>query len=182
MASNSKPPRPLRDYHQEELESVKASLNQIVNKLSHARVLNGGFDKLEKEIQEIKSTQVTLSLESNAQKQSSQRVEAKLDKIFDPETGLYSKFIKNEAMLESLNSKINSLVSIDKKIENQLNNVEKKTLDNSHHLIKIQKVTGEDNEQLRKSIDISKAIWWLLAMGITGIVGGVGKLIWDFFI
>lgn len=175
--ATAKPPAPSNN----EMEAVKESLQQIVNKLHHAKVLNGGFDRLEKEVADIKHTQSQLIYDNDAQKKSYQRVEEKLDKIFDPETGLYSKFIKTETMLENLNTKVNSLVAIDNKIEVQLSDVEKKTLDNSKRLLQLKNIAGEDHEVLRKSIDISNGIWWLIAMTVTGVLGGIGKLIWDFF-
>jgi len=166
----------------QEMEAIKDSLNLIVNKISGARVLNGGFDKLEREVAHIKQNQEKLFFESEAQKKSSERVEEKLDKIFDPENGIYGKFIKTENMLESLNAKVNSLVNTDGKIETQLDAVERKTADNSKRLYELKKIAGEDNEELKKSITLSNGIWWLVAMATTGIVGAIGKLIWDIFL
>ena len=164
------------------MEAIEDSLNQITTKLSGAKVLNGGFDRLEKEVNQIKINQEKLSFESAAQKKSFERVEEKLDKIFDPEDGVYSKFVKTENMLESLNFKVNSLVTTDVQLKAQLNVVEHKTLDNSQKLFDLKKIAGEDNEDLRKSINISNGLWWLVAMAGTGLLGALGKLIWDVFL
>ena len=85
-------------------------------------------------------------------------------------------------MLESLNFKVNSLVTTDVQLKAQLNVVEHKTLDNSQKLFDLKKIAGEDNEDLRKSINISNGLWWLVAMAGTGLLGALGKLIWDVFL
>lgn len=166
----------------ENLDEFVRLLEDIDRKLSSARVLNGGFDKLESEVNEIKKIQLRLLVDFENSKNNIERMDSKIDKIFDPTDGFYPKINKAETMLHNLNEKIALLSTTDEKFFNKISVLEKVSEQNQKELLEIKKVTGDDNEALRKSIKISSGVWWLIAMTTTGLLGAIGKLIWDSFL
>ncbi len=166
----------------DQLEELTNLLNQINRKISSAKVLNGGFDKLEIEVDEIKKAQLRLIVDFENSKFNAERMESKLDKIFDPEDGLYHKINKTEAALENLGQRFNNLAVVDEKVMTRLSTVENLSETTTGDLAELKKITGQDHDALRKSIKISNGVWWLIAMTTTGLIGAIGKLIWDFFI
>lgn len=167
---------------QETLENFIKLLEQINGKISNARVLNGGFDKLEIEVNEIKRAQLKLVIDAENSKANIERMESKLDKIFDPNDGFYPKIKKTELMLESLDSKISSLASADERFSKSISELDSLARQNEKEMREIKKITGDDHENLKKSIKISSTVWWLIGFTTTGLLSAIGKLIWDYFV
>lgn len=166
----------------EKLEDLTKLLETIEKKISNAKVLNGGFDRLELEVDEIKKIQLKLLVDFENSKNNIEKMGNKMDKIFDPTDGFYPKMSRAETILESLNQKVASLSSADEKFSTKLSEIEREATNNTKDIVEIKKITGEGHETLRKSIKVSNGIWWLLVMTTTGLLGAIGKLIWDFFI
>lgn len=166
----------------QEIEQIKELLGQVNKKLSSARVLNGGFDKLELEVSQIKDLQTKLNSDFESHKVNDERLESKIDKLYDPETGIYAKVQKTENMISGLSDKISGLAAIDEKLQVRLSSIETKADTTQNNLEQIKKITGEDNKELRKSIRLSKGFWWFLGFTVTGLLSALGKLIWDLFV
>lgn len=171
-----------KNSEQESLENFVKLLEQINNKISGARVLNGGFDKLEGEVDEIKRAQLKLVIDAENSKANIERLESKLDKIFDPNDGFYPKIKKTEMMLESLDSKISSLASADERFSKNIAEIDALSKKNEKEMQEIKKITGDDYDNLKKSMKISSTVWWLIGFSATGLLSAIGKLIWDYFI
>lgn len=170
-----------KSQEQDTLDKFVKLLEQINSKISSARVLNGGFDKLEIEVDEIKKAQFKLVIDSENAKANIERMESKLDKIFDPSDGFYPKIKKAETMLESLDSKISALKTTDDKFYHNISELEKLAKKTEKEIDDIKKITGKDHGELEKSIKISNVVWWFIGFTTTGLLSAIGKLIWDYF-
>lgn len=166
---------------QENVEKFVKLLEQINGKISNARVLNGGFDKLEAEVNEIKKAQFKLVIDSENSKENIERLEFKLDKIFDPEEGIYPKIKRTELIMENLDSKMNHLRLADDKFSEKLVKLESTVDKADKDFNQLKKITGEDHKELKKAIKLSTGLWWFVGFTTTGLLSAVGKLIWDYF-
>lgn len=165
-----------------ELEQIKNLLSQVNNKLVNAKVLNGGFDRMEQELHSVKQMQVKLNADFEAHKMNDERIEGKLDKLYDPEGGIYSKVQKTEAMLQNLTAKIDGLNVTDGEFKNRLGQIEDTAKIALLKTKDIEKITGKEHEDLLKSIRLSKFAWWFGGFAGVGLLSAVGKLLWDLFI
>jgi chromosome segregation ATPase len=163
-------------------EEIKSLLNEINQKIRSAKVLNGGFDTLQTEVAQIKNLQAKLNADFEAHKVNDTRIEEKLDRLYDPEDGIYSKIHKSETMMTALHEKVGSLNSFDEKIQVRLSDIEKKADTAQSDIKQIQKIAGEDNKELAKAVKLGKGVWWFLGFAITGLLSAVGKFLWDLFV
>jgi outer membrane murein-binding lipoprotein Lpp len=165
-----------------EIEQIKELLSQVNQKISSAKVLNGGFDRIEQEVSEIREMQAKLSADFDAHKLNDERIEGKLDRLYDPEAGIYAKVQKTETMIQVLTDKVSALATSDDKFMSRLSGVEDKADVASQKIEAIQKIAGEDNKDLQKSIRLSKGFWWFGGLALTGLLSAVGKFLWDLFV
>jgi len=163
-------------------QQIKALLTQINQKIGSAKVLNGGFDRLEAEVSQIKSMQAKLNVDFESHKQNDSRIEEKLDRLYDPEDGIYSKLHKSEGMIANLTNKVDALSNFDEKMHIRVSSVEKRTDDTDSKIKQIQKVAGEDNKDLQKAVKLSKGAWWFGGFVLTGLLSAIGKFLWDLFV
>lgn len=161
---------------------IKELLVQINQKIGSAKVLNGGFDRLEAEVSAIKTMQAKLNGDFESHKVNDSRIEQKLDRLYDPEDGIYAKIHKSETMITTLTDKVDSLANFDQTVRVRLETIEKKTDDTDGKMKSLQKIAGEDNKDLEKSIKLSKGFWWFIGFTVTGILSAVGKFLWDLFV
>jgi predicted nuclease with TOPRIM domain len=162
-------------------EQLKDLLVQINDRISSAKVLNGGFDRLEKEVSEIKKMQSEMKSEMASSQTNQERMENKLDRLYDPEAGIYSKVQKAEIMLVDLNQKMSKLTTEDQILQTKIEKIEEKAEIATLDLEKLKKVTGENHEDLSKSIKISKGFIWFSGITLAGFLSALGKFLWDLF-
>lgn len=163
-----------------ESDQLKELLIQINDRISSAKVLNGGFDRLEKEVAEIKKMQTETKLEIATSQVNQERMEGKLDRLYDPEDGIYAKVQKTEMLIGTLGQKMTSLSDSDKELKSKLDLLDEKAQNVSSDIEKLKTVTGDDLEHLSKSIRISKGFIWLSGITLAGFLSALGKFLWDF--
>ena len=163
------------------ISELLSELKQIKLKINSAKVLNGGFDRLEIEVSEVKKLQNKLSADFDVHKEKVDRIENKLERLFDPEGGIYMKVQKAEMTLGNLEDKITSLISVDEKVSLRLTTAENNATGAFTKINEIQKITGDNHTNLIRSIKLSKGIWWFAGFAATGFLSALGKLLWDYF-
>lgn len=150
-------------------------LSKISKKIESSAVLNGGFDKLVLAVDHIKEKQ-------------NQQTE-KLDKLYDPDTGLFSRVKQLENDLQLLDKNFSTYTETNtqnfERIEEKLEKIESvnKTATDALGITKrLQRIAGEDLQDLNKTIELHKRFsniyWALIALVITGL----GNLIWQIVI
>lgn len=165
-----------------ENEQIKQLLTQINQKIGSAKVLNGGFDRLAIEVSQIKEMQAKLNTDFESHKINDTRIEQKLDRLYDPEDGIYSKLHKQETMMTNLTEKVNSLAAFDKEVQDKVQKIDTRSDDTERKLKSIEKIAGEDNKELNKAVKISKGVWWFAGFAVTGLLSAIGKFLWDLFV
>jgi uncharacterized protein Yka (UPF0111/DUF47 family) len=155
-------------------EKEKDELLKIFKQIQNSSALNGGFDKLVLTVEHIKKKQEEQS--------------EKLDKLYDPDTGLFSRVKELENDLQSLDKHFSRYIDnnmqnfdkIEKKLE-KIESVNKTATDALEITKKIQRITGEDLHDLNKTIELQKKIsniyWALITVVITGFLNIVWQMI-----
>lgn len=165
-----------------DLEQIKELLSQVNSKIISAKVLNGGFDKLQEEVSQIKNLQTKLNVDFEAHKLNDERLESKIDKLYDPQDGIYAKVQKTEMMIVGLSEQISNLASMDRKFETRLETVETREDTTKTKLERIEKIAGEDNKDLEKSVSMAKNVRWFIGFAGVGLLSAIGKFLWDLLI
>lgn len=155
-------------YSPDDLRELMALLQQVNQKVSSARVLNGAFDRLESQIEEIKQTQT--------------KVDEKLDRLYDHESGIYARAQKTDVALATMSEAINKLSEADKKVLEQVEKIEDTVNITVSKVDSIVKITGEDNKDLENAVKTSKGFWKFTLWAGAAFLTAVGKMIWDVFI
>jgi len=156
----------------EHLEEVRSSLDQIFQKLNSSRALNGGFDRLEEQVSEIKDLQTKLNADFENHKINDERIESKIDRLYDPEEGIYTKVAKIEI-------KIDQLQRTDNRTDERLLSTENSSKVTADKVAAIEAISGKDNEDLAKAVKFGKGFWWMVATIAGGILAAVGKFLID---
>lgn len=156
----------------EQMEELRVSLSQIYQKLNSSRVLNGGFDKLEEQVSEIKELQTKLNADFENHKINDDRIESKIDRLYDPEEGIYTKVAKIEI-------KIDQLQRTDNKTDERLQSTETSAKTTADKVAAIETIAGKDNADLIKAVKFGKGFWWMVATIAGGILAAVGKFLVD---
>lgn len=157
-------------------------LMQMHDTISKARVLNGGFDRLEKQVDEIKEMQQKFNADFQNHVVNDERIEAKIDRLYDPEEGIYAKVNKTEVMLTNLTENVERLSDTGKLFATKLAHVEQTGEKTSVIVTSIQKVAGEDNKDLMNAVKTSKGFWRVAVFVGTALITAIGKLLWDVFV
>lgn len=157
-------------------------LTQVNEKISQARVLNGGFDRLEKQVEDIKQMQQKFNADFENHVMNDERIESKIDRLYDPEEGIYAKVNKTEVMMTQLTENMNRLSDADAKFSTKLERVDETGRTVALKLEALQKITGEDNKDLSKAVKTSKGFWKFALWAGAGIITAVGKMLWDLFV
>lgn len=156
-------------------------LVQMNEKISSARVLNGGFDRLEKQVTEIKSMQEKLSSDFQNHVQNDDRIEMKIDRLYDPEEGIYAKVNKTQVMVETLSRNVNALTEADTKFASRLQSIEDVALTAATNIKKIEKISGDDFKDLVAVVKTNKGLWKFALWAGAGTLTAIAKLLWDLF-
>lgn len=158
-------------------EATKKLLQIIVE----SPFMNGGFNRIENAISDIKESQddmkndvTRMSSEFNYTKEKIDSINKKVDVIYDPQHGLFTKVLYNEQLTKQNESHINTLNTELTKLKNDHREITSK--------IKILNDIGGDNfEEIQSTVAMkqhfTKATWLIL----TGFLGTLGKILWDIF-
>lgn len=159
----------------EALEHNRKQMLEMQNKILSAPAMNGGFSTLMYKIEKIEQSQDQLV----------EKVDEIRDVMYDPDSGLYAR-IKNiensvveEKRIESLEEEVRSIKS--------WKNLEEKSSEKDEtHTADIEKKIEEHAEVIK---DLKKwyerqaaATKWLAITVGTGLLGGFGKIIYEFLI
>jgi len=160
------------------LEAIEHNRKQMLdmqNKILSAPAMNGGFSTLMYKIEKIEQ----------GQDQLVEKVDEIRDVMYDPDSGLYAR-IKNiensvvdEKRIESLEDEVRS-------IKSWKNAEEKSSEKEETHTADIEKKIQEHSEVIK---DLKKwyerqaaATKWLAITVGTGLLGGFGKIIYEFLL
>lgn len=152
----------------EDIKELMSLLQQVNQKVSSARVLNGGFDRLENQIEDIKTTQ--------------DRMNEKLERLYDPEDGIYARAQKTDMMLTNMTNTMKNLSDSEQRLLDQVNKIDSTLKTTTGKVESIEKIAGEDNKDLENAVKTSKGFWKFVLWVGAALATAVGKIIWDFFV
>lgn len=159
-------------------------LDELLEIIRRAPALNGGFDKLSDSISEIKNSNMELLYELQTVKAKQDNHTTKInemqDALYDPDSGLYKRIsaVLNEVDFQQKNI---SLIKDKTSLLESKNNIFAEKIgkiEQRHETL--EKIAGENLEDLRSTISTKKnmlRVTWLL---ITGATAGIAKFLWDF--
>jgi uncharacterized protein YaaN involved in tellurite resistance len=142
------------------------TLNTLSQKVMSSKVLNGGFDTMIEKVEKIEA-----------------KVDSIHDAVYHPDDGLFARVkdiehVKaNAASIEKLNIDVNELQAWHHS-EEKLVEKEAKLIEEHNQLVK------NHSDQLKELVSFKSRVnavaKWLALTVATGILAGVGKLIYDF--
>lgn len=166
---------------------------RLLERLSNSSALNGGFDRLQESITELKDIQTStkedvnkVSYEVEHFKTNFKRVEEKIDRIYDPEDGLFHRVTKTEDFakgalksIDQLNKKIEDVVQSHSDVTEEISLLKKSTQDITGKITLLNSVAGENFEELHSTIKVKKNLSKMIWLFITGFFGTLAKILWD---
>jgi DNA repair ATPase RecN len=164
--------------------TVEALLNTISTKLAKAEVLNGGFDKMQKHLEELKQdvgevrTEIykvnvdlrTITLQNTEFKEGLGKLN---DAIYHPDNGIYTRIQKTASAQDSRDKKM------DKALE-KIDNVEKIIVPLQRTQDELTEIAGKDLQELEnivKTRAVINRMFWLM---VVALLGAGGKGLWEF--
>lgn len=165
------------------LEMLETLLKGISEKLHKAEVLNGGFDRMQKDISslrenvgEIRTEVLKVNVELAHVREQSHEFKkdlARIDEaIYHPDNGIYKRIHRSSDIEELREQKIDKALE---KIDTVQSTIQPIQVTEQN----LKKIAGDDLKELttivktRQNID---RIFWIL---VTAIVGGGAKVLWD---
>ena len=119
-------------------------------------------------------------------KSNFKRVEDKIDRIYDPEDGLYLRVTQVEnnnentqKSIEQLDEKIHDINKAHSNTKQEMYLLKKTTEDISSKMILLNNVAGENFEELHSTIKVKKNLSKMIWLFITGFFGTLAKILWD---
>lgn len=181
MSSASSKSSPTLNEHPE----IASLLQEISTKLAKAEVLNGGFDRMQAHLEELKQdvgeirTEVykvnidlrTITAQNTEFKQELGKVN---EAIYHPDNGIYTRIQKSTS---SQTSRDKEMVSALKKIDK----VEKVIVPIQRTQDELTEIAGRDLKELEsivKTRAMLNKMFWLM---VVAIIGAGGKTLWEFF-
>lgn len=149
----------------------ETQIRHVQDKLDQASVLNGGFDKVMLKLDHIQEKQ----------EETSGQVNMLVEKLFDPDKGFFSRVREIENATEVLADKFNSHVGQDKEILTTFKEVAEKVDEHDDATKQLKIISGEDYNDLRSAVKISKAFNKLIYLVATGVGAMISKIIWDVY-
>lgn len=149
----------------------ETQIKHVQEKLDQASVLNGGFDKV----------MLKLDYIQEKQEETSGQVNMLVEKLFDPDKGFFSRVREMENTTESLAEKLSEHIGQDKEILATFKEVAEKVEEHDDTTKQLKIISGEDYNDLRSAVKISKAfnkLFWLVASGVGAMIS---KIIWDIY-
>jgi vacuolar-type H+-ATPase subunit I/STV1 len=165
------------------LEMLETLLKGINDKLQKAEVLNGGFDRLQKdmaslrgdvgeirtEVYKVNSELIHMRAQNSDFKK---QLEDYSEAIYHPDDGIYSRIRRTSDLEDLREQKIDKALEKIDAVQKTIDPIQKTDMD-------LKKIAGDDLRELstivktRHNID---RIFWIL---VTAIIGGGAKVIWD---
>ena len=168
------------------LEPSVSSLLQDINiKLSKAEVLNGGFDRMQTHLEDLKRdvgevrTEVykvnvdlrTITAQNTEFKQDIEKVN---EAIYHPDNGIYTRIQKTASSQDSRDKKMD--IAIEK-----IDNVEKVIVPLQRTQGELTEIAGKDLKELDSIVKTRATLNKMFWLMVVAIVGASGKTIWEFF-
>jgi len=165
------------------LEMLETLLKGINDKLQKAEVLNGGFDRLQKDmaslredVGEIRTEVLKLNVElTHVRGQNGEfkkQLEDFSEAIYHPDDGIYSRIRRTSDLEDLREQKIDKAIQKIDEVQKTIDPIQKTDMD-------LKKIAGDDLKELstivktRQNID---RIFWIL---VSAILAGAGKMLWD---
>lgn len=165
--------------------STASLLQEIHAKLSKAEVLNGGFDRMQNQLEGLKQdvgevrTEVykvnvdlrTITAQNAEFKQDLEKVN---EAIYHPDDGIYTRIHKTASAQESRDKKIDQAIE-------KIDNVEKIIVPLQRTQGDLTEIAGKDLKELDsivKTRAMLNKMFWLM---VVAIIGASGKTLWEFF-
>lgn len=165
--------------------SIASLLQDIHIKLSKAEVLNGGFDRMQAQLEGLKQDvgevrtevyKVNVDLRTiTAQNTEFKHELGKVNEaIYHPDNGIYTRIQKTASAQDSRDKKMD--IAIEK-----IDNVEKVIVPLQRTQGELTEIAGKDLKELEsivKTRALLNKMFWLM---VVAILGAGGKTIWEFF-
>jgi len=158
-------------------------LDQLLELMRKAPVMNGGFDRLSAAVENIKETNskvlYELQLVKTTQDVHTKKFEDIHKSLYDPDDGLYQRV--SMAITDNITQEKNiarTEVKLEKVVLDQDNTNEKMNRIEKNQEI-LENIAGKDFQELRETISTRKNMmrtFWVFA---TGAVAGFAKFLWD---
>ena len=165
------------------LEMLETLLKGINDKLQKAEVLNGGFDRLQKDmaslrgdVGEIRTEVLKLNVELTHVRGQNGEFKKQLEDfsgaIYHPDDGIYSRIRRTSDLEDLREQKIDKAIQKIDEVQKTIDPIQKTDMD-------LKKIAGDDLKELstivktRQNID---RIFWIL---VSAILAGAGKMLWD---
>lgn len=161
---------------QSRLEALEKNVDAVLTKIKNARVLNGGFDTVFDEIQEIKAAQLRVEYEIKFLVESDNKYHKRIsditDLLYDPDDGIYKRIANATTGDEEAKKKLTQLEGKMAAIEVMLSDVSEISKD-------IKKIAGDDLGELKSIVGTKNMVNKLFIVLITAVAGSVGTFIWS---
>lgn len=161
---------------QARLETLEKNVDAVLSKIKNAKVLNGGFDTVFEEIQEIKAAQLRVEYEIKFLVDSDNKYQKRIsditDLLYDPDDGIYKRIANATSGDEEARRKLTQL-------EQRLVGIESILTDMSDISKDIKKIAGDDLGELKSIVGTKNMVNKLFIVLITAAAGSVGTFIWS---
>lgn len=158
-------------------------LDQLLELVRKAPAMNGGFDKLSADVDNIKEINVKVLYELKLLKKSQDVHSKKFDdmyqSLYDPDSGLYQRITSaiadnkiQEKTITKTENKVEKLETSQGSIVKKVSNIEEK------HAA-LERIAGKDLQELRATISTRKNMIRAFWIFITGAIAGIAKFLWD---
>jgi len=159
------------------LETLEKNVDAVLIKIKNARVMNGGFDTVFDEIQEIKAAQLRVEYEIKFLVESDNKYHKRIsditDLLYDPDDGIYKRIANVTSGDDDARRKLLQL-------ENKLADIESMLSDVADISKDIKKIAGDDLGELKSIVGTKNMVNKLFIVLITAVAGSVGTFIWGF--
>jgi predicted nucleic acid-binding Zn-ribbon protein len=146
--------------NENDLGNVIIKLFHRLEKIEHSPALNGGFAALESNVKALGEELKEVSLCMKSTSDDVKGLEDKLDKVYDPEKGLFPRIIKIESQLTHIEDKLDKeKEALDKQID--LNSITKQ----------LKTIGGSDLEKINNAIKFHETfskVWWFVLLAFMG--------------
>lgn len=165
--------------------AVDSLLQDINAKLSKAEILNGGFDRMQAHLEDLKQdvgeirtevykVNVDLRTITDQNIEFKQELGKVNEAIYHPDNGIYTRIQKTASAQDSRDKKMDTALE-------KIDNVEKIVVPLQRTQGELTEIAGKDLKELEsvvKTRAMLNKMFWLM---VVAIVGAGGKTIWEFF-
>lgn len=151
-------------------------IDELLEMLKHAPVLNGGFTKLSDAVGEIHEANTKVLYELQLVKGNQDVHTKKIDELhhalYDPDKGLYRRVTSALEVNDTQATEIAGVKDTTELLSKRIVNIESKNA-------ALEAVAGKDLKELRSTISTRKNMmraFWAFALAA---IGGLAKFLWD---